>query len=78
MKDVGFLEIKKTNQKNKILIPKKIIKKAVERNKVKRRIKHILREANQKKMTKIIIKKNIIEKKFSELKNIIEKKLNNK
>ncbi len=78
MKDVGFLEIKKTNQKNKILIPKKIIKKAVERNKVKRRIKHILREANQKEMTKIIIKKNIIEKKFSELKNIIEKKLNNK
>ncbi len=76
MKDINFLEIKKTTQKNKILIPKKIVKKAVERNKIKRRIKHVLRENKQKEMIKIKINKNIFKKDFFELKSDIEKKIN--
>ena len=55
-----FLEIKNTKEKNKITIPKKIIKKATDRNKVKRRIKHILRSVDYSKKTSIRIKKNNI------------------
>ena len=47
-----FLEIKNTKEKNKITIPKKIIKKATDRNKVKRRIKHILRSVDYSKKNK--------------------------
>ena len=67
-----FLEIKNTKEKNKITVPKKIIKKAVDRNKIKRRIKHILRSTNCSKKTNIKIKKNILKTPFSELKVIIE------
>ncbi len=66
-----FLEIKKTKEKNKITIPKKIIKKAVDRNKIKRRIKHILRSVGCPEKTNIKIKKDILKTPFSELKGII-------
>ncbi len=70
-----FLEIKNTKEKNKITIPKKIIKKATDRNKVKRRIKHILRSVDYSKKTSIRIKKNILRTPFVELKGIIEDSL---
>ena len=73
----NFIFLKKDMETNKIKISKKDEKKANKRNKVKRRIKEIIRKINKKEKVEIIVKGKIINKKFIEIKKEIEKKWNN-
>lgn len=64
----------KKNKSNKIIIiiPKKVVKKAVDRNKIRRRIKAIANQNNVIAIKGVIrVQKNIINKKYSVLKKDI-------
>lgn len=72
-----FLKILKNNLNNNrfgIIVGKKISKKAVVRNKIKRRLREIIRQANVKLGFDIVIitKPEIINKNYQEIKNELE------
>jgi ribonuclease P protein component len=56
-----------------IIIPKSIIKNAVDRNKMRRRVKEIIREIDYENKcdVKIKVNENIIKKTYKELKELI-------
>lgn len=72
-----FLKILKNNQDNNrfgVVVSKKISKKAVNRNKIKRRLREIIRQAHIKPGLNIIIiaKPEIIDKNYQDIKNELE------
>jgi ribonuclease P protein component len=72
-----FLKILKNNQDDNrfgVVVSKKISKKAVNRNKIKRRLREIIRQAHIKPGLNIIIiaKPEIIDKNYQDIKNELE------
>lgn len=63
-------------EKDIIVVSKKYSRKAVERNKVKRRVREILRELNTDKRYKIILKPSAKNLSYQELKEEINKTIN--
>lgn len=81
MNDFLYLKCKLNNLKQnnfKIIVSLKVSKKAVVRNKIKRRIREILRQANLKLGYDIVVitNKEIINKSFREIKERILDKIN--
>lgn len=75
-----FLKILKNNLDDNrfgIVVSKKISKKAVNRNKIKRRLKEIIRQINIKSGFDIVIvaKPEILDKKYQEIKDELEELL---
>jgi len=66
---------KKDDQSLTIVVSKKISKKAVERNRIKRTIKEALRAKNKQKGLTIIVKENISGLKMQQVKEKLEKLL---
>lgn len=71
-----YIKYKKNNlNKNsfKIIVSLKVSKKAVTRNKIKRRIREILRDANLNQGYEIVVitNKNILDKSFQEIKKCV-------
>lgn len=64
--------------KNTISVPKKIEKKAVKRNRIRRRIKEIVRKRDRKEYLIIVLKKNIIKMKFNCVKDELNILLKNR
>ena len=72
-----FLKILKNNQDDNrfgVVVSKKISKKAVNRNKIKRRLRETIRQAHIKPGLNIIIiaKPEIIDKNYQDIKNELE------
>ncbi len=63
-------------EKDIIVVSKEYSKKAVERNKTKRRIREIIRELNKGKKYKIILKPSAKDLSYQELKKEINKTIN--